>query len=37
MDKLLVFSDAARALELENDPKVLQIMQFVEARSWPRR
>lgn len=28
--KLLTFSDAARAMGLENDPRVLQIMQFVK-------
>ena len=30
--KLLTFSDAARALGLENDPRVLQIMQFVQKQ-----
>ena len=28
--KLLTFSDAARAMGLENDPRVLQIMQFAK-------
>ena len=30
--RLLVFADAARALHLENDPNVLQIMQFVSQQ-----
>jgi hypothetical protein len=30
--RLLVFSDAARALNLENDPNVLLIMQFVKSQ-----
>ena len=30
--RLLIFSDAARALHLENDPNVLQIIQFVSQQ-----
>ncbi len=30
--KVLTFSDAARALGLENDPRVLQIMQYVQKQ-----
>jgi parvulin-like peptidyl-prolyl cis-trans isomerase-like protein len=30
--KLLIFSDAARSAGLENDPRVLQLMQFVQKQ-----